>query len=162
MYIPVIYLRNSCSNIFLYNMIIFCYIWILYFYILHMFGVFVFFMKKKKKRFLYLSRWTWIYENIVDPDQLAFAVPYVMGKKHYFLITVKLKKMTEIGFIDWLLSNAGQKYCRMLQLEHSAILLTFIKLLFAIQTFVLSFFKWVFKTGLTVYDFPWMCTIFIT
>ena len=41
---------------------------------------------------------------------------------------------------DRLLLNVGQKYCRMLQgeLEHSAILLTFIKLPFAIKIFVLS------------------------
>ena len=36
--------------------------------------------------------------------------------------------------------NAGQKYCRMLQGEHSAILLTFIKLPFVIKIFVLSIF----------------------
>ena len=40
---------------------------------------------------------------------------------------------------DQLLLNAGQKYCRMLQGEHSAILLTFIKLPFVIKIFVLSF-----------------------
>ena len=39
-----------------------------------------------------------------------------------------LKKKTKMGFKDRLLLNAGQKCCRMLQLEHSAILLTFIKL----------------------------------
>ena len=41
-----------------------------------------------------------------------------------------------------LLLNAGQKYCRMLQWEHSAILLTFIKLPFGIKIFVLSIFEW--------------------
>ena len=51
-----------------------------------------------------------------------------------------LKKKTKIGFQDRLSLNAGQKYCRMLQGEHSAILLTLIKLPFAIKTFVLSFF----------------------
>ena len=54
---------------------------------------------------------------------------------------------------DYRLSlNAGQKYCRMLQGEHSAILLTFIKckLPFAIKTFVLSIFEWPLKTGFTV------------
>ena len=40
---------------------------------------------------------------------------------------------------DQLSLNAGQKYCRMLQWEHSAILLTFIKLPFVIKIFVLSF-----------------------
>ena len=38
----------------------------------------------------------------------------------------------------------------MLQEEHSAILLTFIKLPFVIIIFVLSIFEWPFKTGFTV------------
>ena len=41
-----------------------------------------------------------------------------------------LSKRPEIGFQDQLSLNTGQKYCRMLQGEHSAILLTFIKLPF--------------------------------
>ena len=59
--------------------------------------------------------------------------------------------MTELGFQDQISLNAGQKYCRMLQREHSAILLTFIKLPFVIKIFILSIFEWVFYTGLTVY-----------
>ena len=47
--------------------------------------------------------------------------------------------------------NAGQKYCRMLQTEHSAILSTFIKLPFVIRTFVL-FFEWPF-TQVLLYVF---------
>ena len=47
--------------------------------------------------------------------------------------------------------NAGQKYCRMLQGEHSAILSTFIKLPFVIKIFVLSIFNWPLKTGFTVF-----------
>ena len=39
---------------------------------------------------------------------------------------------------DQLSLNVGQKYCRMLQGKHSAILLTFIKLPFVIKIFVLS------------------------
>ena len=39
----------------------------------------------------------------------------------------------------------------MLQGEHSAILLTFIKLPFVIKIFVLSNFEWPFYTGVTVY-----------
>ena len=35
--------------------------------------------------------------------------------------------------------------------EHSAILLTFIKLPFTIKTFVLSILKWPLKTGFTLY-----------
>ena len=46
--------------------------------------------------------------------------------------------------------NAGQKYCRMLQGEHSAILSTFIKLPFVSKIFVLSIFEWPLKTGFTV------------
>ena len=38
----------------------------------------------------------------------------------------------------------------MLQGEHSAILSTFIKLLFVIKIFVLSIFEWPFYTGFTV------------
>ena len=38
----------------------------------------------------------------------------------------------------------------MLQGEHSAILLTFIKLLFVIKIFVLSIFEWLFFTCFTV------------
>ena len=39
-----------------------------------------------------------------------------------------LSKRPKIDFKDQLLLNTGQKYCRMLQGEHSAILSTFIKL----------------------------------
>ena len=39
----------------------------------------------------------------------------------------------------------------MLQWEHSAILLTFIKLPFVTKIFVLSIFEWPLKTGFTVY-----------
>ena len=55
-----------------------------------------------------------------------------------------------IDFQDQLSLNAGQKYCRMLQWEHSAILTTFIKLPFAIKVFVLSIFEWPFYTDFTV------------
>ena len=61
-----------------------------------------------------------------------------------------LSKRLKIGFQDQLLLNAGQKYCRMLQGEHSAILSTFIKLPFVIKIFVLSIFEWLFYTGFTV------------
>ena len=45
----------------------------------------------------------------------------------------RLKKEVQLSL------NAGQKYCRMLQGEHSATLLTFIKLPFVVKIFVLSF-----------------------
>ena len=47
-------------------------------------------------------------------------------------------KRPKIGFEDQLSLNAGQKYCRMLQGEHSANLLPFIKLPFTIKIFVFS------------------------
>ena len=62
-----------------------------------------------------------------------------------------LKKKTKIVFQDRLLLYAGQKYYRMLPLEHSVILSTFIKLPFAIKAFVLSIFEWLLKTGFTVF-----------
>ena len=62
-----------------------------------------------------------------------------------------LKKKTKIGFQYLLSLNAGQKYCRILQGEHSAILSTFIKLPFVIKIFVLSIFEWPLKTGFIVY-----------
>ena len=60
-----------------------------------------------------------------------------------------LKKNKNV-FQDQLSLNAGQKNCRMLQREHSAILLKFIKLPVFIKTFVLSIFEWLFYTGFTV------------
>ena len=50
---------------------------------------------------------------------------------------------------NYRLMHAGQKYCRMLPFEHSAILLT-IKLPFVTKIFVLSIFEWRLKTDLTV------------
>ena len=61
-----------------------------------------------------------------------------------------LKKEDRNGFQDQLSLNAGQKYCRMIQGEHSAILLTIIKLPFVIKIYVLSVFEWPLKTGFTV------------
>ena len=59
-------------------------------------------------------------------------------------------KTPKIGFQNQLSLNAGQKYYRMLQGEHYAILLTFIKLQFVIKIFVLSIFEWPFYKGFTV------------
>ena len=69
-----------------------------------------------------------------------------------------LSKSQKIGFQDPLSLNAGQKYCRMLQGEHSAILWTFIKLPVVIKIFVLSMFEWSFYTGFTV---GCLCTLYI-
>ena len=62
-----------------------------------------------------------------------------------------LKRRPKIGFQDRLSFKAGQKYCRMLQREHSAILLTGNKLTSIFKTFVLSFFECSLKTGFTVH-----------
>ena len=56
-------------------------------------------------------------------------------------VKLSLSKRPQIGFQDQLSLNAGQKYCKMLQWEHSAILSTLIKLLFVIKIFVLSIFE---------------------
>ena len=44
----------------------------------------------------------------------------------------------------------------MLQGEHSAILLTFIKLPFVIKIFVLSTFEWLFNIGFTISEYKWL------
>ena len=56
------------------------------------------------------------------------------------------KRRTKIGFQGQLWLNAGQKYCRMLQGEHSAIFSTFTKLPLVIKIFVLSIFEWPLKS----------------
>ena len=48
-------------------------------------------------------------------------------------------KKTKNGFQDQLSLNTGQKYCRMLQGEHSAIFSTFIKLPFVIKIIFVYF-----------------------
>ena len=68
---------------------------------------------------------------------------------HKPCVKLLLSKRQKIGFQDRLSLNAGQKYCRMLQGEHSAMLSTFIKLPFVITIFILSIFEWPFYTGFT-------------
>ena len=58
-----------------------------------------------------------------------------------------LSKIPKFGFQDQSSPNAGQKYCRMLQCEHSSILSIFIKLPFVITIFVLFIFDRPFYTG---------------
>ena len=74
------------------------------------------------------------------------------ANKKYSKTCVKqpLSKRPKIGFPDQLPLNVGQKYCRMLQGEHSAIFLTYTKLPFVIKIFVLSIFEWPYYTGFTV------------
>ena len=47
--------------------------------------------------------------------------------------------------------NSGQRYCRMLQVEHFAILSTLVKLPFVIMIFVVAIFEWPFYTGITAF-----------
>ena len=65
-----------------------------------------------------------------------------------------LKRPLKIEDQSWcsrpIIAQCRSKYCRMLQGEHSAILLTFIKLPFVMKIFVLSIFEWPLKTGFTV------------
>ena len=107
-----------------------------------------------------LSSFLWdIYKQCrtrLDATPAAFSWSPVFDYRMYYSKTcVKrpLSNRPQIGFQDQLSLNAGQKYCRMLQGEHSAILLTFIKLPFVIKIFVLSFFEWPFYTGFTVLQF---------
>ena len=72
----------------------------------------------------------------------------VKNKNLYKMVT--LKKTKKKDFQDQLSFNAGQKYCKMLQREHSAILCTFIKLPFVIKIFCFVYFEWPFYTGFTV------------
>ena len=68
----------------------------------------------------------------------------------FYTVELATLKKTKNGFQDQLSLNVGQKHCRMLPLEHSEKLLTFIKLPFVIKIFVLSIFEWPLKTGFTV------------
>ena len=68
---------------------------------------------------------------------------------HYSKTCVKrqLSKRPKIGFQDQLSLNAGQKYCRTLQVLQK---MTFIRPLFFIKIFVFSIFEWPFYTFFTV------------
>ena len=67
--------------------------------------------------------------------------------------TNKQTKRPKIGFQDQLSLNAGQKYCRMLQGEHSAILSTFIKLSthLLLRSLFCLFLRGRLKTGFTLH-----------
>ena len=92
----------------------------------------------------------WLLKRTISIRWFLFEHPIQMLKDSKTCLKRPSEKRSNIGFQDQLLLNAGQKYCRMLQEVHSAILLTFIKLPFAIKIFVLSIFKWPFYTGFTV------------
>ena len=75
--------------------------------------------------------------------------PYTIKKP---CVKRPFSKSPKIGFQYQLLLNACQKYCRMLQGEHSAILSTFIQLPIVVKKFVLSISEWPFYTGFTVFS----------
>ena len=80
------------------------------------------------------------------------AIP-IFGKKNTVkpVLSSHSKEKQKKCFKDQLSLNAGKKYCRMFQGEHSAILSTFIfKLPLLTKIFVLSINEWPLKTGFTV------------
>ena len=66
------------------------------------------------------------------------------------VLSSRSKSRPKLDFQDRLSLNASQKYCRMLQGEHSAIFSIFIKLPYVINIFVLSIFERLLKAGFTV------------
>ena len=73
-----------------------------------------------------------------------------------------LSKRPKLGFQDQLSLNAGQKYYRMLQEKHSAILLTFIRLpcVVSLRYLFCLFFQWPFYIGFTIYMYVLLAHIF--
>ena len=88
--------------------------------------------------------------TLIQDKQISY-YPESISQAEYSKACLKrpLSKRPKIAFQDQLSLDAGQKYCRMLQGEHSAaILSTFIKLPFVFKMFVLSILGWLLKTGL--------------
>ena len=93
----------------------------------------------------------WLIADAISTcTKLAHADPVTFVIQKNLCKTATLKKTKKFGCQDQLSLNAGQKYCRMLQGEHSAIISTFIMLPFVIKSFVLSIFEWPLYTGFTV------------
>ena len=108
-------------------------------------------LNKNKKQTLSEFSWTALTTLSASAYALIHMKSYDPEKYTVKPVLSSHSKITsEIGFQYQLSPNAGQKYCRMLQGEHSAILSTFNKLPFFVKTFVLSIFKWPLKTGFTV------------
>ena len=90
------------------------------------------------------------YGHSIYFQEKLFNKKYLRSLYSKTCLKLPLKNNTKMDFQYQVSLNAGQKYCRILQGEHSEILSTFIKLPFSIKTFVLSIFKWPLKTGFTV------------
>ena len=104
---------------------------------------------------LYITPSTFRIIPIIHVDTLTvtsvfLALNFVNCEYSKTCLKQSLSQRPNIGIHDQLSLYACQKYCRMLQREHSAILPTFIKLPFVIVIFVLSIFEWPLKTGFTV------------
>ena len=82
----------------------------------------------------------WLPECLLLADEISTKISYSKT-----CLKQPLKKKTTNWFSKQIVSQCRSKYCRMLPLEHSAILLIFIKLPFVIKIFVLSIFEWPFK-----------------
>ena len=83
--------------------------------------------------------------KFIEPQEQILAIANIgQVSNNYSKTCLKqpLSKRPKIVFQYQLLLNAGQG-------EHSAILLTFIKLPFVKKIFVLSIFEWPLKTGFT-------------
>ena len=81
---------------------------------------------------------------------ISTVVKLPMAFRCYSKTCIKRPQKPKIGFQNQLSLIAGQKYRRILQGEHSAILSTFIKLPLVIMIFVLSIVEWLSCTGFTV------------
>ena len=81
---------------------------------------------------------TGTFSNIEECGISSGAALFALQKKKYNITVKPVLKKTKIGFQDRLWLNAGQKYCRMLQREQSAIISTFVKLPVVIKICVLS------------------------
>ena len=79
---------------------------------------------------------TWLYRFLIFAPLLTL-IPTI-GQQNTVLSKAATNTEHQNWFQNQLSLNACQKYCRMLQGEHSAILLTIIKLPFFIKTFGLS------------------------
>ena len=79
---------------------------------------------------------------------ILFYTIYIYSKTY---LKQSLSKRPQIVFHDQLSLDAGQKNCRLLQKEHSAILSTFIKLPLSLRSLFCLFFEWPFYTGFTVH-----------
>ena len=108
-----------------------------------------------------LPRWicTWVFTNswlylkkFVPFTAIMLSLLFIQDILYSKTCVKRLfSKRPKICFQDQLSLTAGQLYCRKLEGEHSAILLTFIRRPFVIKIFALSIFEWALYTGYTVF-----------